>query len=69
MRPCCPGRRARAKATGFGRRPGMSAVEKSTGFGPPQAEAQFEDLPDALKRIAEKARPLYDRLTRYRLSI
>jgi len=43
------------------------AVEKSTGFGPPQPEARFEDLPDALKPIAEAARPLYERLARHRL--
>jgi hypothetical protein len=34
-----------------------SAVETSTGFGPPQREACFDDLPDGLKRIAEAARP------------
>jgi hypothetical protein len=44
------------------------AVEKSTGFEPPRREARFEDLPDALKRIAETGRPLYERLARYRLA-
>lgn len=44
------------------------AVEKSTGFGPPQREARFEDLPDALKSIAAAARPLYERLARFRLA-
>lgn len=45
------------------------AVERSTGFGPPQAEARFEDLPDALKRIAEAGRPYYEQLARFRLAI
>jgi Sulfotransferase domain len=45
------------------------AVETSTGFGPPRREAGFEDLPDALKPIAEAARPLYEKLARYRLEI
>jgi Sulfotransferase domain len=44
------------------------AVEKSSGFEPPRPEARFEDLPDALKRIAEAGRPLYDRLARFRLA-
>jgi hypothetical protein len=44
-----------------------AAVEKSTSFGPPQPEAQFEDLPDRLKPIAEAARPYYERLARHRL--
>ena len=43
------------------------AVEQSTGFGPPQREVGFEDLPDGLKRIAEAARPYYERLERHRL--
>ncbi|MGA2794891.1 MAG: hypothetical protein ABSE69_15445 [Roseiarcus sp.] len=43
------------------------AVEKSTGFGPPQPDVRFEDLPDALKPIAEAARPLYEKLARHRL--
>ena len=44
------------------------AVEKSTGFGPPRADARFEDLEDALKPIAEAARPLYERLARHKLA-
>jgi hypothetical protein len=44
------------------------AVERSTGFGLPQPEARFEDLPDGIKSIAEAARPLYDRLARFRLT-
>jgi Sulfotransferase domain len=43
------------------------AVERSTGFAPPRQEAGFEHLPDALKRIAEAARPLYESLARHRL--
>jgi hypothetical protein len=45
------------------------AVEKSTGFGPPEREAGFADLPDGLKRIAEAARPYYEKLARHRLTI
>jgi hypothetical protein len=44
------------------------AVEKTTGFAAPQSETRFEELPDALKRIAEAGRPLYERLSRHRLS-
>jgi hypothetical protein len=36
------------------------AVEKSTGFGPPESEAI--DLPDEAQRIADQCRPYYDRL-------
>jgi hypothetical protein len=43
------------------------AVERSTGFGTPQPEARFDDLPDALKPIAEAARPYYERLATFRL--
>jgi hypothetical protein len=43
------------------------AVEKSTGFEPPRPEARFDDLPEALKPIAEAARPLYEELARHRL--
>lgn len=42
-------------------------VEKSTGFAPPGPEPGFDDLPDSLKALAEAARPLYERLARYRL--
>lgn len=44
------------------------AVEKSTGFAPPRREARIDDLPDALRSIAEAARPLYESLARHRLS-
>jgi hypothetical protein len=43
------------------------AVERSTGFAPQGRVATFEDLPDALKPIAEAARPWYERMARYRL--
>ena len=42
-------------------------VIQSTGFGPPRAEAFFEDLRDDLKPIAAAARPFYERLARYRM--
>ncbi|WGM40213.1 hypothetical protein [Caulobacter sp. NIBR1757] len=42
------------------------AVERSTGFGPPAAEAA-PDLPDNLRRIADQARPLYERLAAHKL--
>ena len=43
-----------------------SAVEQSTGFGPPPSQTKIS-LPDDLQRIAEEARPHYERLTRFRL--
>lgn len=43
-------------------------VERSTGFGPPRLEVGFEDLDDGLKPIAAAARPLYETLSRYKLS-
>ena len=42
------------------------AVERSTGFGPPPAE-MTPDLPDDLRRIADQARPLYERLAAQKL--
>jgi hypothetical protein len=44
------------------------SVEKSTGFAPPRNEAGFDELSDALKRIAEAARPLYENLARHKLT-
>jgi hypothetical protein len=44
-----------------------AAVERSTGFSPPRERARLEDLPDDLKRVAEAARPAYERLARFRL--
>jgi hypothetical protein len=43
------------------------AVERSTGFAPPGPTVAFDDLPDALKAIAEAARPYYERLAAHRL--
>ena len=43
------------------------AVERSTGFAPPRREATAEDLPEPLKPVAERARPLYEALARHRL--
>ncbi len=42
------------------------AVERSTGFGPPSADAP-PDLPDDLRRIADQARPFYERLAAHKL--
>jgi hypothetical protein len=41
------------------------AVEKSTGFGPP--ESGPVDLPDDARRLADRCRPYYDRLAAHRL--
>ncbi len=60
-----PGRRA---GDGVWAPAWYEAVEKSTGFAPPRAEADFEGLEDALKPIAEAARPLYEALARHRLA-
>jgi hypothetical protein len=43
------------------------AVERSTGFALPTNVIGFDDLPDALKPIAEAARPWYERLAKHRL--
>jgi hypothetical protein len=42
------------------------AVEKSTGFGPP--EMGPVELPDDARRLAERCRPYYERLAAYRIS-
>ncbi len=44
-------------------------VETSTGFAPPAAEPDFDDLPDSLKAVAEAARPLYESLARHKLAV
>ena len=44
------------------------SVERSTGFGAPRPEARVDDLDDSLKSIAEAARPLYERLARWKLA-
>jgi hypothetical protein len=43
------------------------AVERSTGFSTPPRVIDFGELPDALKAIAEAARPHYERLAAHRL--
>ncbi|MGD0641559.1 MAG: hypothetical protein ABSC22_12495 [Roseiarcus sp.] len=60
-----PGRRA---SDGVWAPAWYDAVEKSTSFAPPRREVGFEELPEALKRIAETARPLYERLARHKLA-
>jgi hypothetical protein len=45
------------------------AVERSTGFGPPRAEATFDDLDDGLKPLAAAARPIYEALARHKLVV
>ncbi len=45
------------------------SVERSTGFAPPPPERNFDDLPDALKPLAEAGRPLYERLAKHRLGV
>jgi hypothetical protein len=42
------------------------AVEKSTGFGPPDCESP--DLPADARRLAARCRPFYERLAAHRLS-
>jgi hypothetical protein len=42
-----------------------AAVEASTGFGPP--EPPPDDLPDDARRLADRCRPYYERLTAYRV--
>jgi Sulfotransferase domain len=44
------------------------SFEMSTGFGPPRREVSLFELPDALKPIARRARPIYERLAAHRLS-
>ncbi len=43
------------------------AVERSTGFGPPPDESAVPPLNDELRRIADAARPHYERLAAHRL--
>jgi hypothetical protein len=44
-----------------------ASVERSTGFSAPRIPAKREDLRDDLKRVAEAARPAYERLAAHRL--
>jgi len=59
-----PGRRA---SDGVWAPAWYEAVEQTTGFAPPEREGRAPDLPDGLKRIAEQARPLYEKLARHRI--
>jgi hypothetical protein len=43
------------------------AVEKSTGFGPPPEEKRLQ-LSDELRRIADKARPHYEALAKWKIA-
>jgi hypothetical protein len=43
------------------------AVERSTGFGPPPSETRFA-LPAHLQRIADAARPHYEKLAKWKIS-
>lgn len=43
------------------------AVEASTGFSPPETEAA--DLPEECLKLAERCRPYYERLAKYRITI
>lgn len=43
-----------------------AAVERSTGFGPPEG-AEPPALPDHLRRVADQARPHYEALARHRI--
>jgi len=57
----------RRDSDGVWARAWYDAVEASTGFGPPRPEAGGEDLNDDLRRIADAARPHYERLAAFRL--
>ena len=45
-----------------------AAVEASTGFGSAKPPARFDQLTDELKRVADAARPIYEKLRKRRLS-
>ena len=59
-----PGRRA---SDGVWAQAWYEALERSSGFEPPRREVGFDDLPDALKPVAEAAWPIYERLSRHKL--
>jgi len=44
-----------------------ASVERSTGFGPPRAPASHAQLPAHLQRIADAARPHYEKLLAFKL--
>ena len=43
------------------------AVERSTGFGSPRAAVEIKEFSDQLRRIADAARPHYERLATFKL--
>ncbi len=45
------------------------AVERSTGFTAPGPAARLDDLPEAIRRIADAAQPYYDHLAGHRLIV
>jgi hypothetical protein len=45
-----------------------ASVERSTGFGPPRTPASREQLPPHLQRIADAARPHYERMLSFKLA-
>lgn len=59
-----PGRRA---TDGVWAPAWYDAVEQTSRFAEPREEVGFDDLPDDKRRIAEAARPIYDRLAAHRL--
>ncbi|QIG81150.1 sulfotransferase-like domain-containing protein [Stakelama tenebrarum] len=59
-----PGRRA---SDGAWAPAWYDAVEKSTGFAAPSHVATIDDLPEAIKPIAEAARPYYERMAQHRI--
>ncbi len=59
-----PGRRA---SDGVWAPAWYEALEQSSGFAAPRREVGFDDLPDALKPVAEAAWPIYERLSRHKL--
>lgn len=46
-----------------------ASVERSTGFSRPRPPVAFADLDDGQKRVAEAARPFYERLAAHRLGV
>jgi Sulfotransferase domain len=59
-----PGRRA---SDGVWAPVWYETLERSSGFAAPGREVDFDDLPDALKPVAEAAWPIYERLARHKL--
>ncbi len=68
-RRCSPGRPGRRPATASGRPPGTTRSSAPPASRRRRAEAGFDDLDDSLKPLAEAARPLYERLARWKLTV